>query len=102
MAFDLQHKKFTFPSATGGPQLQRHIFRFDSPIRKADAAITSYNCEFNGDDHPLQKLQVSAFVDKLNGPEANVIVVYGMKDNSGTYDDPYSGEIDIVVIADLV
>jgi hypothetical protein len=55
----------------------------------------------NGDHHVLQEsIEVSAFV--LGGGVVDVAANLLLRDGSGNIDDPYSGTIDAVVLADVV
>ena len=54
----------------------------------------------NGDHHVLQE-QVQVDVNGINGTSVDVAATFLLRDGSGNIDDPYSGSISALVIADV-
>jgi hypothetical protein len=104
MAIELRNlPRFTFPSRTGGPQTQTLTVGFFTLPRSAVAAINGFSIGYTNSDHHLfrEEIDVSTtIVNGTQGPEVAVRVNFALRDSSGTFDDPYSGFVDIVLIVD--
>src|SRR4051812_2813587 len=102
MAIIITQVSFVFPSVTGLQQLQVRQINFGRPVQSVKVTLQGFDIRYNnGDHHVLQEsIEVSAFV--LNGGVVDVSANLLLRDGSGNIDDPYSGAIDAVVLADVV
>jgi hypothetical protein len=96
---DFQRLRFNFPPTTGRPQSMTLAAVFNSRVARADAAINGFDFGFTDSDHHLFRAQVDAGTS-TNGNVVNVTVNFSLRDSSGVFDDPYSGFVDVLVIAD--
>lgn len=101
MSIGIQRQRATFAPHTGGPQSMDLSFTFGSIIASAFPALGGFDIGFSDDDHHLLRTQVDTTLISLNGPTAVVRVTFSIRDNSGNFDDPFSGFVDVVMIADL-
>ena len=96
----LEH--FDFPSVTGLQQLQSRQINFGRTVRNVAVILQGFNVQYNNGDHHVleESIEVSGFVlgDQVVDVFANIL----LRDGSGNIDDPYSGSIDAVVLADVV
>jgi hypothetical protein len=102
MAIVMAKTRFDFPSVTGLQQIQVRKINFGRTVRDVAVMLQGFDIQYtNGDHHVLEEnIQVSAFV--LSGGVVDVAADILLRDGSGNIDDPYSGSIDAVVIADVV
>lgn len=101
MALGLQRQRANFPPLSGGPQSMNLSFTFGSNIRNADAAINGFDIGFVDDDHPILRTQIDTEIVSISGATVVVRVNFSLRDNSGNFDDRYSGFVDVLVTADL-
>ena len=93
--------RFTFPSWSGGPQDLQQTVQFTTVVRTAVAAINGYSIGFTSSDHHLLREEVNAVATiSSNGFQVVVRVIFALCDNSGNFDDPYNGFVDVVLIVD--
>ena len=104
MAIELRAlPRFTFPSRTGGPQTQALTVGFSTLPRSAVAAINGFSIGYTNSDHHLLREEIDVGTQIQNGtqgPEVRVGVNFSLRDSSGTFDDAYSGFVDVVLIVD--
>jgi hypothetical protein len=100
MTVELQTQRASFPALSGGPQSMNLSFTFASNVRVAGAAINGFEIGFDNDDHPILRTQIDAEVISINGATVVVRVTFSLRDNSGHFDDPFSGFVDVLVIVD--
>ena len=102
MATAIQKLVFPFPSVTGKRQVQIRRLEFGRPINgDAFAMLAGFEIQYdNGDHHVLQE-QVQVDVNGVNGTSVDVAATFLLRDGSGNIDDPYSGFISALVIADV-
>ncbi len=101
MATEIQKLVFPFPSVTGVRQQQIRQLNFGRPINTAFAMLTGFEVQYNNGDHHVLQEQVQVDVNGINGTSVSVAATLLLRDGSGNIDDPYSGFISAVVIADI-
>ena len=101
MSIDFRRKNISFTDRTGAAVIKTVSVTFDSQVIKADVAISGFQLYFTGTDRPIYHEKVYATVSAVSGNTVTVTVEAGLRDHSGTYDDPFSGKVDILVIADV-
>ena len=100
MAIDFQRKRFGFPSHTGSAQTKDQTYVFPTNVHKAEAAINGFSIGFTADDHHLFRQEVDASITRIFLNTVQVRVTFALRDSSGTFDDPYDGFVDVMVIVD--
>lgn len=103
---EIRETSLSFPETEGdGPIRASTTLTFPREVRRVAAGITGYSARFEDEeDHHLGRLEVevSAAIDDDDDTVVNVNGVLGLRDWSNEFDDPYSGIIDIAVLAELV
>lgn len=101
MAIQLSATHFEFPSVTGSAQSQTRTVLFNGTVQRAVAAMQGFDIRYNNGDHHLLEERVKLTVVGISGNAVNVTASFLLRDSSGNIDDPYSGNVDAVVIADV-
>jgi hypothetical protein len=102
---DVRQSSFNFPEVEDeGPQSATAQIAFPREVRSVAVGIAGYSATYeNSEDHHLGRLTVELSA-RVNGDDATKVDVsgtFGLRDWSGDWDDPYSGVIDYVVLAEL-
>lgn len=93
-------QQFSFPSHTGSPQSQTKTLYFRSKILNAVAALSGFNIGFTKSDHHLLRHEIFVTIGKIYEASVEVKVDMLLRDDSGNYDDPFDGVINVLVIAE--
>ena len=101
MALDFRVMGFGFGPVTGKQQVLVGPVDFGQPVLRADAAIKGFESQFDEGDHHVHAHTVVASIDRIENTKVFVKVTYLLRDSSGNIDDPYSGGVQVLVIADL-
>jgi hypothetical protein len=99
----IQKLVFPFPSVTGKRQVQIRRLEFGRPIKPdtAFAMLAGFEIQYNNGDHHILQEQIQVEVNGINGTSVDVAATFLLRDGSGNIDDPYSGFISALVIADV-
>ena len=87
-----------------GPITASTQILFARDVVRAVAVISGYSATFeNHEDHHLGKLDIEldTTIDPANPHNVIVDGSFGLRDWSGTWDDPYSGTVELTVLAEL-
>jgi len=101
MATLIQKLVFPFPSVTGIRQQQIHQLNFGRSVNTAFAMLAGFEIQYNNGDHHVLQEQIQVEVNGINGTSVSVAATFLLRDGSGNIDDPYSGFISALVIADV-
>jgi hypothetical protein len=102
MPIDFLSQRIEFPPASGGPRTTTRDFDFPSNVISAESFINGFNIGFNNDEHPLLRIEVNTRANPPVNRRVTVFAVFSIRDNSGNFDDSYSGFIDVVVVVHRV
>ena len=102
MAIVMAKTNFAFPNVTGSVQHQSRQIDFHGTVQNVSVMLTGFDIKYtNGDHHVLQE-SIQLEIGGNNGGRVDVVANFLLRDSSGNIDDPYSGSIDAVVLADVV
>jgi hypothetical protein len=103
---EIRHTSLLFPEITGeGPQSAATTIQFPRAVVRVAAGIAGYSTSFEDqNDHHLGRLEmeVNANIDSGDSTVVNLSGRFGLRDWSNEWDDPYSGLVDVAVLAELV
>ncbi|MGD1716099.1 hypothetical protein [Dapis sp. BLCC M172] len=71
-------------------------------MQSAQVVLKGYSVNYNNGDHHILQLEIDLDTLRIIGPTVSIAGDFVFRDSSGFFDDPYSGWINFVVIADLV
>ncbi len=101
MTLDFRALNITFDPTANRAQRETGTAVFGSNVRRANAALKGFNISFNNGDHHFLREEVDIDVTQVQGNTVEVAVDFVLRDNSGNFDDPYSGNVEVLVIADV-
>ncbi|MDQ3974796.1 MAG: hypothetical protein M3276_10820 [Actinomycetota bacterium] len=90
-----------FDSASGGPQHETATATFASRVNRAEAALKGFDIGYTNGDHHLLREQVDIDITSVSGNTVTLNVDFSLRDSSGNFDDPFSGFVQVLVIADV-
>ena len=93
---------FEFPNVTGSAQRLTNTINFGRTVQNVAAVLQGFNVKYANGDHHVKQESIRLTIGGNNGGVVNIVADFLLRDGSGNIDDPYSGSIDAVVIADVV
>ncbi|MGC4080500.1 MAG: hypothetical protein QM702_26315 [Rubrivivax sp.] len=100
MTIDFRRTRVTFDPAQGREQRATGAVVFPSAVHKAEAAINGFYVAYNNGDHHLLAERIDIEAPRIEGATVFFDVLFLLRDASGNIDDPFSGYVDVLVIAD--
>lgn len=100
---EIRTTSLLFPEQDGnGPATAEVELTFPRDVLEVAAGITGYTAQFeNRDDHHLGRMEIEVDTE-VDATKVTFTGRLGLRDWSNEFDDPYSGLIDVAVLADLV
>lgn len=102
MALELQNRRILFPSRVGSESIINEAVTFSRQVRIVGTAINGFNLTFNNGDHSFLRAKVDISQPVIRDRTVTFSVSLLLRDDSGHIDDPYSGYIDVLLIADTI
>lgn len=102
MATHFMSKTVNFPSGTGRRSTQA-VVEFPATVRRADVALNGFKLDFGGTgavQRPIGVIEVDVDFVRVSG--RTVIFDVQAQYADANFDDPYTGYVTVLVIADLV
>ena len=101
MALDFRNVVVPFNPASGGAQRENGIAVFNSTVRRANTALKGFNILYTNGDHEILRQEIDIDLTSINGNSVNFAVDFVLRDGSGSFDDPFGGSVEVLVIADV-
>ncbi len=98
---DFRSVTVSFPTLSGGSQRQTSFATFGSAVRAANTALKGFDISYGNGDHHVLRQQVDIDLLTVNGNVVNFAVDLVLRDNSGNFDDPFGGTVEVLVVADV-
>jgi hypothetical protein len=102
---EIRRTSFNYPKLRGeGPQGASTTISFARRVLRVTSGVSGYSARFdNSSDHHLGRLIIesNARVDPDDDTQVIVSGSFGLRDWSGNWDDHYSGNIQVAVLAEL-
>ena len=70
-------------------------------MKDAEVVLKGYNIRYDRGDRPLLEIEVDLDRGRIIDNRVDIVGDFALRDNSGTFDDPYEGWINFVVIAEV-
>ena len=90
-----------FPLARGPDQTIQRLITLPGTVLTAQVALSGFDISFGNGEHPLLRLRIDCNLVVAAGNVVLFNVSMAWRDNSGNFDDPYGGQVRVLVIADL-
>lgn len=101
MALDFRNVVVPFNPTSGAAQRENGTAVFGSTVRRANTALKGFNIFYTNGDHHVLRQEIDIDLTSINGNSVNFAVDFTLRDNSGTFDDPFGGSVEVLVIADV-
>jgi hypothetical protein len=102
MAIVMASTHFEFPNVTGSAQRLTNTINFGGTVKNVAVLLQGFTVKYNNGDHHVKQESIQLSIGGNNGGVVKVVANFLLRDGSGNIDDPYSGDIDAVVIADVI
>jgi hypothetical protein len=101
MALDFRPVSIHFDPTSGITQIETATAVFqDRKVINAEVVLKSFDIQYNNGDHHVLRAQIVPSVARIReGNAVDVQVQFLLRDSSGNIDDPFSGTIEVLVIA---
>lgn len=100
MAIDFRQVTINFDPTRGRRQRESQTVVFNAPVQKAEAMLKGFNLKYNNGDHHVLEEEVDLDIISISGNAVTVAADFLLRDSSGNIDDPFSGFVQAVVVAD--
>jgi len=101
MPLDFRRGSIQFDSTTGQTQTELGAVVFPNTVRRADATIAGYDIKFTNGDHEISRQLIDARVERIQDRTVFFRINFLLRDASGNIDDPFSGTVRVLVLADV-
>ena len=101
MALDFRNVNVRFDPTSGRPQRETATAVFGARVRRATAALKGFNIGFTNGQHPVLREEIDIDVTSILDNTVTVAVDFLIRDSSGNIDDPFSGSVEVLVLADV-
>lgn len=101
MPIDFVQRRIRFAEHRGGPQDVTEDFTFSAPVNRAESFINGFNIGFTAADHHLLRQEINTAVRDIDDRVVKVRIVFSLRNGTGSFDDPFDGFVDVVVVADV-
>lgn len=101
MAFAWRSDRAEIPSGTTGRwSIERNV-TFDTPVRNVVVTLNGFKLDFSSEDHHINIIEVDIAFNRFGGGNRTVFFQASAQYADKNFDDPYSGYVDTVIIADV-
>ena len=101
MTLDFRVIGFGFGPTTKKEQVLIGPVDFGANVTRAEVCLKGFDSRFENGDHNLLSHKILTRIDRIEGSRVFVKVTYLLRDSSGNIDDPYSGGVHVLVLADV-
>src|SRR5688572_4177850 len=92
-------RQIPVPGGTGVKNMSG-VVRFPGDVQSADCAIKSYAFDYTNSDHHINVIQVLASVVETPADRVQFQVICHYADQN--FDDPYTGLVEVLIVANVV
>ena len=98
MAIEFRTSSVTIPNGTGRRTIAGSA-TFGSPVKRASVALNGFKLDYASSDHHINIVEADTDLVSVSGTTVNFRVECNYADKN--FDDPYSGYVTALVIADV-
>jgi hypothetical protein len=93
-------RSFSIPTR-GQTQSEVGAVAFPNTVRSAEVSIAGFDIQYNNGDHHVLRQTIDAKIERIEFGTVFFRVNFLLRDSSGNTDDPFSGTVNVLVIADV-
>jgi hypothetical protein len=101
MPIDFRRGHVSFDPTQGQIQSEQGAVVFPSNVIRADVSIAGYDIRYNNGDHHIFRQIIDPVVESIQGSTVFFRINFLLRDSSGSIDDPFSGIVNVLVIAEV-
>lgn len=101
MALEFRELTIQFDKTSGIRQREQATATFSGRVINAQAMLKGFNVKYRNGDHHILEQEVDLDTIGRRGNRVDVAADLVLRDSSGFYDDPYSGFVQCVVVAEV-
>lgn len=105
MPLAFRTRRVDFDPTRGRIQEESDSVSFPTRVRRSQAVVKGWDITYNNGDHNLLRQRINIRDVRVANPPANdrveFVVEFLLRDSSGNIDDPFSGFVEVLVIADV-
>ena len=102
MAIAFKSRRIDFDPTRGQIQREPGSVSFDTRVTKAEAVVKGWDIRYNNGDHEILRQLINIRdVAVSSGNRVDFTVEFLLRDSSGSTDDPFSGFVEVLIIADV-
>lgn len=98
MPIEFRTSSVTIPNGTGRRRIERSV-SFSSPVKRASVAMNGFKLDYASSDHHINIAEADTDVASISGNTVTFRVECNYADKN--FDDPYSGYVTALVIAEV-
>lgn len=98
MPLDFRRRTIQIPNGTGRRSIDDSV-TFNSRVRRADVALNGFKLDFTNSDHHINVVEVDTDRVSVSENEVHYRVECNYADKN--FDDSYSGNVEVLVIAEV-
>lgn len=99
MPIEMETVRFDWSGHTGSEYTETNDTAPLGDVEQAEAAITSFDIGFENGEHPIWKEHVEVSAKRAGNGKVEVEMDALIRDSSGNIDDPFGGEVEVLVVA---
>jgi hypothetical protein len=100
MAVEFRQLTINFDPTAGRVQREEATAVFSARVQKAEAMLKGFQIGYNNGDHHILREEIDLDVVQIQNNSVTVAANFLLRDSSGNIDDPFSGFVQCVVVAD--
>lgn len=100
MALEMQQVTIRMDTTVNTKERERGSATFNARVQKAEAMLKGFNIRYTNGDHHVLEQEIDLDVVRIAGNTVEIAADFLLRDGSGRIDDPYTGWVQAVVVAD--
>ncbi len=100
MALEMRQVTIHMDTTVNTKEREHGTATFSARVQKAEAMLKGFNIRYTNGDHHLLEQEIDLDVVRVSGNAVEIAADFLLRDGSGRIDDPYTGWVQAVVVAD--
>ena len=100
MALEMRQVHIPMDTTVNTKERERGSATFSSRVQSAEAMLKGFNIRYTNGDHHVLEQEIDLDIVRIAGNTVEIAADFLIRDGSGRIDDPYTGWVQAVVVAD--